>query len=124
MTLALCTFVVLSFSLFLRYFKILAAVSTIFQVMNASLACIRDHKLTDEQKEKAVQAFVLKLFRALLNVLGVFFLSALLASLPLIIIHLLELPYAQNVIDYFQTWEGIVISSLLTLVIFYPWRKR
>ena len=124
MTLALCTFVVLSFSLLLRYFKILAAVSTIFQVMNDSLACIRDHTLTDEQKEKAVQLFLPKLFRALLNVLGVFFLSALLASLPLIIIHLLELPYTQNVIDYFQTWEGIVISSLLTLVIFYPWRKR
>ncbi len=94
-----------------------------FQVMNASLACIRDHNLTDEQKEKAVQVFLLKLFRALLNVLGVFVLSALLASLPLIIIHLLELPYAQHVIDYFQTWEGIVFSSLLTLVIFYPWRK-
>ncbi|MGH8602183.1 MAG: hypothetical protein ACREXR_05220, partial [Gammaproteobacteria bacterium] len=97
MTLALCTFVVLSFSLLLRYFRILAGVATIFQVMNASLACIRDHNLTDEQKEKAVQAFLLKLFRALLNVLGVFFLSALLASLPLIIIHLLELPYAQYV---------------------------
>lgn len=123
MTLALSTFVVLSFSLLLRYFKILAAVSTIFQVMNASLACIRDHDLTDEQKEKAVQGFLLKLFRALLNVLGVFFLSALLASLPLIIIHLLELPYTQRVIDYFQTWKGIVISSFLTLVIFYPWRK-
>ena len=124
MTLALCTFVVLSFSLLLRYFKILAAVSTIFQVMNDSLACIRDHNLADEQKEKAIQLFLPKLFRALLNVLGVFFLSALLASLPLIIIHLLELPYTQHVMDYFQTWGGIVISSLLTLVIFYPWRKR
>lgn len=122
MTLALCTFVVLSFSLLLRYFRIVAAVSTIFQVMNASLACIRDHKLTDKQKEKAVQTFLIKLFRALLNVLGVFFLSALLASLPLIIIHLLELPYTQHVIDYFQTWEGILISSSLTLIIFYPWR--
>lgn len=122
MTLALCTFVVLSFSLLLRYFRILAAVSTIFQIMNDSLACIRDHNLADEQK--AIQLFLPKLFRALLNVLGVFFLSALLASLPLIIIHLLELPYTQHVIDFFQTWEGIVISSLLTLVIFYPWRKR
>ncbi|MGI0014204.1 MAG: hypothetical protein ACREBU_12300 [Nitrososphaera sp.] len=124
MTLALCTFVVLSFSLLLRYFKILAAVSTIFHVMNDSLACIRDHNLTDEQKEKAIQVSLLKLFRALLTVLGLFFLSALLASLPLIVIHLLELPYTDNVIDYFQTWEGIVISSFLTLVIFYPWRKR
>ena len=124
MTLALSTFVVLSFSLLLRYFKILVAVSTMFQVMNDSLACIRDHNLADEQKEKAIRVSLLKLFWALLTVLGVFFLSALLASLPLIIIHLLELPYTQNVIDYFQTWEGIVTSSLLTLVIFYPWRKR
>jgi hypothetical protein len=124
MTLALATLVVLTFSLLLRHFRILAEVSTIFEVMNASLACIRNHDLTDEQKEKAVQGFLLKLFLALLNVLGVFFLSALLASLPLIIIHLLELPYTQHVIAYFQTWEGIVISSLLALVIFYPWRKR
>lgn len=123
MTLALCTLVVLSFSLLLRYFRILVAVSTMFQVMNDSLDCIRDHNLTDEQKEKAMQVSLLKLFRALLIVLGLFFLSAFLASLPLIIIHLLELPYTQHVIDYFQTWEGIVISSLLTLVIFYPWRK-
>ena len=124
MTLALSTLVVLTFSLLLRHFRILAAVSTIFQVMNASLACIRDHDLTDEQKQKAVQGFLVKLFFALLNVLGVLFLSALLASLPLIIIHLLEPPYTQHVIDYFQTWEGIAISSLLTLLIFYPWRKR
>ncbi|MCI0558156.1 MAG: hypothetical protein MN733_06645, partial [Nitrososphaera sp.] len=62
MTLALCTFVVLSFSLLLRYFRILAAVSTIFHVMNDSLACIRDHNLSDEQKEKAIQVSLLKLF--------------------------------------------------------------
>jgi hypothetical protein len=122
MTLALSSVVVLSFSLLLRHFRILAAVSAMFQVMNASLACIRNHDLTDEQKEKAVQGYLRKLFLALLNVLGLLFLSALLASLPLIIIHLLELPYSQHVIDYFKTWQGIVLSSLLTLVIFYPWR--
>ncbi|MCI0564436.1 MAG: hypothetical protein MN733_38685 [Nitrososphaera sp.] len=123
MTLALSTFVVLSFSLLLRQFNILAAVSTIFQVMNDSLTCIRDKNLTDEQKEKAAKAFLQKLLRALVNVLGVFFLSAFIASLPLIIIHMLKLPYAQHVIDYFQTWDGIVMSLLLTLVIFYPRRK-
>lgn len=81
-----------------------------------SLAIIRDKKLSDEVREKAVQATSLKLFRAFLAITFRTILTLGISFLPIYLAHLLGFVQIENVINFMSRWYVIVLNSVVIIL--------
>ena len=117
-------FLVIGFVVLIKYLKVIEKSSKVLSIAKQSFVIINDSKSSDLQKEIAMQKYAKEL---LLLFLVISFSSLLALAIPAALVWLMELSGLlsfQSVIDITLSWEFIVGSIVVSIVVMWLMSRK
>jgi len=115
---------VLGFLLFLKLFGLVERSKKVITIAKSSMETVRSKVLDDYQKEKAMQKNAKELF-VLFFIIALGSLFAVVIPLGVVwVMQYFNIVEVQEVIDLTFSWEFILASIIISVIVFWLWAKK
>lgn len=112
------------FGFFIRFLRIVPVAREVVAVSRGAVACMRDPAISDLEKERAMQRASISLMRGFLSILGRSAAAVAAAALLLLALDAIRLARLSAVTDLLATWQGIVLTTVAMILVWYVGLRR
>jgi hypothetical protein len=105
------------------FFRVIGAATAAAVTAQRAVAVMRDSRLDDRARERAMRRASLELFSGFASILVRSLSAVAFAALPIWAIDALGLAPARSVVGFLSRWEVIVTTTVVTTLGFFAWTR-